>query len=208
MKRSSSTLKTKKDGPRARGTALVLVDVINALDFPGSKGLVRAAERAAPKIERLAARARASQVPVIYVNDNFGRWRSDFKSTVQGCLAGDKPGRFVAARLRPQESDYFVLKPRHSGFYSTTLDLLLEHLQAHPLVLVGFAANVCLAFTANDAHVRGYHLVVPSDCTAAESPALTRASLAHIESVLHGDVRPSARVNFASLARGAKKRTF
>jgi nicotinamidase-related amidase len=193
------------EGGAKGGVSVVLVDVINGFDFEGSAGLVRAATRAAPAIERLATRARAKGVPVIYVNDNFGRWRSDFTSTLKGCTQPDQPGRFVAARLRPHEEDYFVLKPQHSGFYSTTLDLLLGYLGTHTLVLAGFATNLCVAFTANDAHMRGYHLFVPPDCTASNTPALTRAAIAHVKTALGADVRRSPGIDFARTGHRVKK---
>lgn len=205
MSTSVKKQRTTKSAPGASAVSVVLVDVINGFDFPGSAGLVRAATRAAPAIERLAARAREHGVPVIYVNDNFGRWRSDFKAILASCLCPDQPGRFVANRLRPQEADYFVLKPQHSGFYSTTLDPLLTHLGTHTLVLAGFATNLCVAFTANDAHMRGYHLIVPSDCTASNTPALTRAALAHVKTALGGDIGPSAKVDFARPHYRSKK---
>jgi nicotinamidase-related amidase len=189
------------------GVALVLIDVINAFDFPGSRAIVRAATRATTQIERLTARARALDVPVIYVNDNFGQWRSDFKSTVAACTRPDKPGREISARLRPEPGDYFVLKPQHSGFYSTTLDLLLMELGIHTLILVGFATNLCVQFTANDAHMRGYRLVVPSDCTASNSERLTRAALAQIKVALNADVRRASQLDFSALRRNAKKPT-
>src|SRR6185503_20247706 len=116
-------------------TALLLIDVINAFDFPRSANLVRAAKRVAPRIDRLAQRARQRRVPVIYVNDNFGRWRSDFQSTVAICTRPSQPGREIATLLRPHEGDYFVLKPQHSGFYFTPLELLLRHLNTSSVIL-------------------------------------------------------------------------
>jgi nicotinamidase-related amidase len=190
---------------RRHGAALVLIDVINAFDFDGSEALVRAAKRVAPRIERLADRARTSGVPVVYVNDNFGRWRSDFKSTVAICTKPGQPGRDIAALLRPHDGDYFVLKPQHSGFYFTALEPLLEHLGTRSVILAGFAANICVLFTANDAHMRGYHVVLPSDCTAANTPALTRSAIAHIEQALHGEVKSSTSLDFAKLARRPRK---
>jgi len=178
-----------------RGVALVLIDVINGFDFEGAEALARAARRVAPRIEALAQRARAQKVPVIYVNDNFGRWRSDFRATVRECTRPEYLGRAVAERLRPTEADYFVLKPQHSGFYSTALDLLLDDLHVHTVVLTGFAANLCVLFTANDAHMRGYNLVVPSDCTASNTTTLTRATLLHVRNALHGSVLRSADVD-------------
>jgi nicotinamidase-related amidase len=186
---------------RLHGASLLLVDVINGFAFEGARALVRAAERAAPRISRLADRARESGVPVIYINDNFGRWRSDFNATVHACTQPDQPGRRVSSLLRPREGDYFVLKPQHSGFYFTPLELLLDHLGVHTVVLAGFAANYCVLFTADDAHMRSLRVMVPADCTAANSPSLTRAALRHVEAALHGDVQPSTRVDFAALAR-------
>ncbi|WP_394845021.1 cysteine hydrolase [Pendulispora brunnea] len=174
-----------------RGIALLLIDVINGFDFEGSEGLVAAAIPAARRIEALARRARRLGVPVVYVNDNFGQWRSNFEATVQECTKRTKPGHAVAERLRPRRGDYFVLKPRHSGFFSTPLQLLLEHLHIDTLVLTGFATNLCVLFTANDAHMLGYHVRVPSDCTASNTPGITRAALTHVREALHADVRAS-----------------
>jgi nicotinamidase-related amidase len=173
-----------------------LVDVINAFDFPGSGGLVRAAEKAAPKIEKLAERARNARIPVIYVNDNFGRWRSDFAATVEACMRPEQPGRRVTERLRPHPEDYFVLKPQHSGFYCTTLEPLLQHVEAKTLIIAGFATNLCVLFTANDAHMRGFDLVIPSDCTASNTAALTKAALGHVSIALSGRISPSTSITF------------
>lgn len=172
------------------------MDVINSFDFPGSEPLARAAEKAAPCIEHLSARAREAGVPVIYVNDNFQRWRADFAATVDACTRPDQPGKRVSERLRPHAHDYFVLKPQHSGFYCTTLELLLEHLGARELVIVGFATNLCVLFTANDAYMRGYEVVVPLDCTASNTAALTRVALGHVKTALGGRTPRSTAVRF------------
>jgi nicotinamidase-related amidase len=180
--------------PHRHDVALILVDVINGFDFPGSQGLVRAAERAAAKIERLAERARLARVPVIYVNDNFGQWRSDFAATVDACMRPNQPGRRVTERLRPQSNDYFVLKPQHSGFYCTTLEPLLAHTGAKTLIIAGFATNLCVLFTANDAYMRGFEVIVPADCTASNTVALTRSALAHVSTALSGRVHTSSSI--------------
>jgi nicotinamidase-related amidase len=185
--------------------ALLLIDVINAFDFDGSEDLVRAARPAADAIAELAAAARAADVPVIYVNDNFGQWRSDFASTVRACTKKTNAGREIGRRLRPHPEDYFVLKPQHSGFYLTPLDLLLRHLDVHTLVLTGFAANLCVVFTANDAHMRGYRVAVPRDCTASNTPELTEAVLVHVETALGGDTCPSNELDFAKLSKQRKR---
>jgi nicotinamidase-related amidase len=168
------------------GAALLLVDVVNDLDFPGSASLVRAAEAMAPPLARLAERARAAGLPVIYVNDNFGRWRSDWRHVVGRCLAPGSPGRKVVEWLKPQERDFFVLKPKHSGFFSTTLDLLLRHMRVKTVILAGIATDICILFTANDAYMRDYRIVVPRDCVAANTRRKTEFTLAQMRDVLKG----------------------
>ena len=136
------------------GTALLLIDVINDLAFEGSAGLVAQAEPMANRLAALKRRANAAGVPAIYINDNFGQWRSDFRRTVAHCTAPSSPGRRVSRRLKPTSRDYFVLKPKHSGFFDTTLDTLLETLRIRRVILTGIAGNICVLFTANDAYMR------------------------------------------------------
>jgi len=169
-----------------------MIDVINDLDFQGSEALLPAALHAAERIRVLAHQARRLQVPIIYVNDNFGRWRSDFRSQVERCLQDDCPGRQLVLKLLPEESDYFVLQPMHSGFFSTALELLLRDLNISHLVLTGFATDLCVLYTANDAYMRGYRLSVPEDCVAAESKERQKFALAHMEGRLKAAVEASA----------------
>lgn len=190
----------KRRASRA-GVALLLIDVINRFDFPGSAAIVRAAERAAPNIARLATRARQARVPVIYVNDNFGQWRSDFVATIDACAALDQPGHHVTRQLRPEPDDYFVLKPQHSAFFSTPLDLLLVDLKVHTLVLTGFATNLCVAFTAHDAHMRQYRLCVPADCTASNTRAITSQTLRLLHTGLSASIATSTTLDFRQLTR-------
>jgi nicotinamidase-related amidase len=176
--------------------ALLLVDVINDFDFDGAKKLIRPALEAARRIASLEARARAAGIPCLYVNDNFGRWRSDFRQQVAHCTREGCLGRPIAEMLRPAEDDYFVLKPMHSGFYSTTLEVLLRELGTRRLVITGFAAEICVLYTANDAHMRGFEVVVPEDCVASETPARKRFALEHVARVLGADTSPSVRLRF------------
>jgi len=115
--------------------ALLLVDVINPLDFPEADRLLRHAMPAVERLAELKARARRAGVPVIYANDNFGRWRSDLPAVLERCAEPGCKGRELAARLAPDREDYFVLKPKHSAFFSTTLDTLLRYLGTRTLVL-------------------------------------------------------------------------
>ena len=171
--------------------ALLIIDMINGFDFPGGDALLRATRPIASRIHALSMRARHAGIPVVYVNDNFGRWRSDFRAVIARCRGPQMPGRSIVERLRPEREDYFVLKPKHSGFYSTTLSLLLEHLSTQTLILTGVAANICVQFTAQDAYVRGYRLIVPSDCVASAVPSDTRLALAQMRRALDASTTPS-----------------
>jgi nicotinamidase-related amidase len=177
------------------------VDVINPLDFPEADAFLRHALPAAKKIVALKRRAAHAGVPVIYANDNFGRWRSDLMAVVERCLKPGCKGGPLCEALRPGEKDYFVLKPKHSAFYSTTLDVLLRALKTRSLVVCGFAANICVLFTANDAYMRDFRLVVPSDCVASNTADENEAALAQMAKVLKADIGPAEGLDFATLAR-------
>jgi nicotinamidase-related amidase len=185
------------NAPDTCRVALLIIDMINAFDFAGAETMLPRALAAARATAALKRRARQAGVPVVYVNDNFGRWRSDFHDVLEHCLRS--PGRDIAALLKPQPDDYFVLKPKHSGFQYTTLDVLLDHLGCETLVLTGVAGNFCVLFTAHDAYMRDFRLVVPGDCIASATQADDRAALEHMAKVTKADVRPSAEVDFAAL---------
>jgi nicotinamidase-related amidase len=189
------------NAPDKADVAILLIDVINDLEFPQGDQLLRFAVPMADRISELSDRARKAGVPVVYVNDNFGRWRSDFHAQVEHCLSDGVRGRPVVERLRPAEDDYFVLKPKHSGFYSTTLEILLEYLGARTLVLCGMAANICVLFTANDAYMRDFHLVVPEDCVASNNEEENRYALEQMRKVLKADTRASEGLRLEDLAR-------
>jgi nicotinamidase-related amidase len=187
--------------PDESKTALLLIDVINDFDFPEAEQLLEFAAPMSRQISALARRARAVKLPVIYVNDNFGRWRSDFRAQVNHCLQSNSRGRSIVKVLRPENTDYFVLKPKHSGFFSTTLDTLLEYLGTETVILTGIAANICVLFTANDAYMRDLRLVVPSDCVASNSQPLNEYALKQMATVLKAQVLESKELTEAALSR-------
>jgi nicotinamidase-related amidase len=192
-------------------TALLLIDVINDLDFEGSGALVAQAEPMAVRLAGLKRRAAAAGIPCLYVNDNFGRWRSDFRQTVAHCTSRSSPGRAVSRRLRPRTTDYFVLKPKHSGFFGTTLDSLLEALRIRRVILTGIAGNICVLFTANDAYMRDLKIFAPADCIVSNTAAENDHALRQIRTVLKGNVADSLGLTFgrgqriASVRRRRKK---
>jgi nicotinamidase-related amidase len=184
-------------------TALLLIDVINDLDFPEADALLRYARPMARKLLRLKQRAKNAGIPVIYINDNFGRWRSDFRRQVGHCLRESSRGHEIVALLQPDDDDYFVLKPKHSGFFSTTLETLLRYLGSKKLILTGIAGNFCVLFTANDAYMRDYDLIIPSDCTASNTADENRQALGLMKKSLKADIRISTKLR---LARARKRR--
>lgn len=177
--------------PRSR-RALILIDYINPLDFPGAEKLAPGALAAARATVRLRDRLREEGVAVIYANDNYGAWQSDFQGLVAQCVAREGASGEIARLLAPQASDVTLLKPRHSAFYCSALELLLKEMGARELVLAGLATDMCVQMTAADAFLRGFEGVwVPSDCTAAETAEAKAASLRYMRDVLKCDVRSS-----------------
>ena len=187
------------NAPDTAPVALLLIDVINDLSFAHGKALLKQALPMAHKLAALKHRAKQAGIPRIYVNDNFGRWQSDFQKVLRHCLDEEVCGKPLATLLQPEEEDYFVLKPKHSGFYSTTLELLLEALGAHTLILTGIAGNICVLFTANDAYMRGYTLIIPADCVASNTVRENRSALHLMQTVLKADIRPSTALDLQHL---------
>jgi nicotinamidase-related amidase len=185
--------------PDKSEVALIIVDVINDLDFPEAKQLDRFIPDLADKIARLKRRAKAAKVPVIYVNDNFGRWRSDFRALIEHCREGK--ARLLIEKLYPERDDYFVLKPKHSGFFSSTLETLLRYLGVRRLIITGIAGNFCVLFTANDAYMRDYELAIPSDCVISNTAKENGEALQLMKRYLKADTRLSRRIVFAKQKR-------
>ena len=175
--------------------ALLLIDVINDLEFEGAEALAQAALPMAQRIAALKLRAEAKGIPAIYINDNFGRWRSDFRKLVQHCLEDGVRGEAVARLLRPDDNDYFVVKPKHSAFYATTLDTLLTYIGARTLIMVGMAGNICILFSANDAYMRDYNIIVPSDCIASNTPEDNAYAIQQMRDILKTDITPSTNLD-------------
>ena len=171
---------------------LLLVDFINPMEFPGAQRLARRAVRAARAVAALKSRMRRAGAATIYANDNYGHWRSAFQDVFLRCLESGGPSGQIAELLKPTPADVVILKPRQSAFYGTALDLLLAQMRTRNLVVAGLATDICVQLTAMDAHLRGYKLWIPSDCTAAESTRLERASLQYMARVLKAHTRSAA----------------
>jgi nicotinamidase-related amidase len=189
------------NAPDKAAVALLLIDLINDLEFPEGEELLAMTLPIVPRIAQLKQRCKTAGVPAIYVNDNFGRWQSNFNTQVEHCLQAGVRGRPIAEQLRPEEDDYFVLKPKHSGFFSTSLEILLSYLQVKTVILTGIAGNNCVLFTAHDAFLRDFHLLIPGDCVASNTAADNEHALAQMQKVLKADIRPSTEIDLAAAAK-------
>lgn len=183
--------------------AIIIIDMINDLEFPEGDDILGPSLAAARKIAALKSRAKQCGIPVIFANDNFGKWRSNFNETVAHCLESGVKGEPLAATLAPAADDYFILKPKHSAFYETPLDLLLKHLGSQQLILCGISASMCVQFTATDAYMRGYELHVPADCVASYTPADNDRALQYMKDVLKADITESVALDLQELIKGA-----
>jgi len=180
------------------GMALLVIDMVSAWDFPDAAKLGSVARTIAAKIGALKQRCILASVPVVFVNDNRGRWRSEFHELVRVSILESETGAAIAECLQPDENDYSVLKPKHSAFYATPLDLLLRHLRAQRLIVTGVASDQCIVMSAAEAKMRDYDVVVPGDCVGALSAARNASALRHLREAHGIDTAPSARVQLPS----------
>ncbi|WP_320781797.1 isochorismatase family cysteine hydrolase [Streptomyces sp. CRN 30] len=160
-------------------TALVVIDMINTYDHKDAEHLLPSAGAVVPVLTGLLERARAADVPVIYVNDNFGEWRSHHGELLDKALAG--PHAELVEPLRPDDASLFVVKARHSIFFETPLTYLVHQLGIGELVLTGQVTEQCVLYSALDAHIRHLDVVVPRDAVAHIHPDLADAALRMME---------------------------
>ena len=184
--------------PDTAHTCLLIIDMINEFSFRDAGTMFPAIIDMAARIAALKHQVKIAGFPVIYVNDNFGLWQSDFRKLVARCLESQCRGKDVAKLLHPEEDDYFVLKPKHSAFYATPLELLLAYLKAGRLIITGVAGNSCVLYTAADAYMREFDLIVPADCVLSTDTRANAGALEHMATMLKADVRPSPSLEFTS----------
>ncbi|KUJ38069.1 Maleamate amidohydrolase [Streptomyces sp. MBT84] len=161
------------------GSALVVIDMINTYEHKDAELLVPSAERVVPVLAELIGRARTSDTPVIYANDNFGLWRSHQGELVEAALAGPRP--YLVEPIRPDDDSLFVVKARHSIFYETPMSYLLWQLDVGHVVLCGQVTEQCVLYSALDAHIRHLDVTVPKDAVASIHPHLEGAALEMME---------------------------
>ena len=183
--------------------ALLLIDILTTFQFPDGDAILKGALQIRDAMVKLKTRARAAHIPVLYVNDNFGDWRSEKEVLIGRCLEA-KGGPFVRPLL-PDSEDYFVLKPLHSAFYMTPLEVLLRHLEVETLILTGLTSSSCLTVTAHDANMRGFEIYIPPDCSCARNEEEHGQALAQLEAAAGARLRPSTSLKLPNLIREAHR---
>jgi nicotinamidase-related amidase len=182
--------------------ALLIIDVLTTFQFPDGDAILQGALKMRDALVKLKARARQAGIPVLYVNDNFGDWRSEKEVLMGRCLEA-KGGQFVRPLL-PDSEDYFVLKPMHSAFYMTPLEVLLQHLQVETLILTGLTSNSCITVTAHDANMRGFDIYIPSDCSCSRSAEEHSQALAQLQAMAAANIKRSTVLKLPTLIRAAQ----
>jgi nicotinamidase-related amidase len=180
-------------------TVMLIVDMISDFNFADGEQLF---DRTLPILENIAAlrqRATNAGAPVIYVNDNFGKWQENFKEQIEYVLASSERGAQVARELLPGDEDYHVLKPQRSAFYQTPLEVLLSAMDVKRIIITGITTDICVLFTAHDAYMRGYHVTVPADCTAAVKKEFEDTALELIKRVADADIRSARDIEFEEI---------
>lgn len=184
--------------PAKANSALLILDMVSDFEFTDGGKLFANAIKAAANLARLRERARKSGVPVIFVNDNFGKWEKDFSSFVRSIVKSSEMGKRIVEVIGPGSGDYHILKPQRSGFYGTPLEVLLLTMNVSDLIITGVTTDICVLFTAHDAYMRGYELQVPSDCTAAVTAAYHKNALSLMKRVVYAKTVTGDKVKFKS----------
>lgn len=184
--------------------ALLLIDTLNTMDFEEADLLLEQSKKMIDPLVNLKKRAKENNIPVIYVNDNYGAWQSDLHHIIKQAEKG--PGGWIVDKLHPQEDDYFIVKPKHSGFFSTPLATLLGQLKVNTLILTGLAGNICVLFTANDAYMRGYDVIVPSDCCASNTKEDNDYALRLMQQNLGANTDKERNIDLQSVIEKAESR--
>ena len=182
---------------RSGKAALLIIDMINCFDFPNADRILPSAEAAAECIARLRIAAREAGAPIVYVNDNFGEWHSEKTLLVERAIKGGNP---ITEKVVPEPDDYFVIKPQFSAFYATNLPVLLPKLGVSRLVITGVATDICVLFTAADAHMRDYAIWAPEDAVASSSERGAWA-LEIMRGSMGADTAPTSELTFDAWLR-------
>jgi nicotinamidase-related amidase len=168
-----------RHGEEGGAAALLVIDMLNPYEHPEADRLAERVERALPGVRALLARATEQEVPVVYVNDNYGDWNSSSEELARQAMDGARPD--LVEPILPAAGQSFVVKARHSAFYETPLEYLLDQQGVGRLVFTGQVTEQCILYSALDAYVRHFEVAVPTDAVAAIYDDLGEAALKMME---------------------------
>ncbi|WP_196220116.1 isochorismatase family cysteine hydrolase [Terrilactibacillus tamarindi] len=190
-----------KDEQLDQSVALLIIDMMNTMDFPEADLLIQELKYKLHNMVELKQRCKQEHIPVIYINDHYDLWKSDVHAIVSKAMKGK--AKDMIKTLIPDDDNYFVFKPKHSGFFATPLESLLKHLGVGSLILMGVAGNICVLFTANDAYMRDYKLFVPQDCCASNVKEDNDYALKMMKNVLKANISPQNELNLKKIKKEA-----
>ncbi|ALX49511.1 isochorismatase family cysteine hydrolase [Lentibacillus amyloliquefaciens] len=169
-------------------SAILFVDIINDFDFDGSENLLQHTNDILPGLKKLRQFGKENDIPIIYVNDHYGLWQADFRKIIEHCQ--NSRNKHMIQALKPDDSDYFLIKPQHSAFFQTPLHALLNDLGKTHLIMAGIAGDICILFTAKDAYMYKYSMHIPENCMASEEKEGTEYALYLMRSVMDAIIEP------------------
>jgi nicotinamidase-related amidase len=167
-------------------SALLIIDVINNFEFKHGKILAKKTVHIVNPLKQLKNYFKRHQLPIIYVNDHYNLWQANLNKIVKSCT--NPLSESILQEVKPDDDDYFLIKPKYSAFYGTALHTLLHQLHVNTLVLTGIAGNICVLFTANDAYMRDYQLIIPRDCIASVDDEDQYYALTMMKNVLKAEI--------------------
>ncbi|MBO9131506.1 isochorismatase family cysteine hydrolase [Bacillus sp. 165] len=173
-------------------TALLIIDMINDFNFQHGPSLANKCYAIADNILYIKHFLKQHQAPIIYINDHYGIWQANMDKIIVNCK--NELSSPIFSKIQPDDDDYFLIKPHYSAFYETPLNSLLGYLKIENVILTGIAGNICVLFTANDAHMRNYKLYVPKDCIASNDDKDNNHALTVMENVLKANIQDSSNI--------------
>ncbi|BAC11981.1 isochorismatase family cysteine hydrolase [Oceanobacillus iheyensis] len=172
----------------SENTAVVFVDLINDFQFDGGDDLLHHTKQILPNVIKLRSFAKENNLPIIYVNDHYGLWQADFNKVIDYCT--NEKSKEIIDKIKPDEDDYFLIKPQHSAFFQTPLHSLLIELERNHVILAGIAGDICILFSAKDAYMYKIDMSIPKNCMASEQEENNNYALYLMESVMDADISP------------------
>jgi nicotinamidase-related amidase len=185
----------QRHGGEGGATALLVVDMLNNYEHPDGERLAERVERALPGVETLLRRAGETDTPIVYVNDNYDDWGASADDLARQAVNGARPD--LVEPILPPPEQAFVVKARHSTFYGTPLEYLLDQQGVGRLIFSGQVTEQCILYSALDAYVRHFDVVIPTDAVAAIFDDLGEAALKMMERNMGAELRRADEVELS-----------